>query len=69
MKIIQEYAPTTVYGDSDVEEFYQKLEEVKAQAETYEINIAIGNPNEKYKKEKRRFGQRFWSGRQERERN
>ena len=47
INIIQVYAPTTDHGDDEVEEFYQKLNEVRAQAKSHEINIVMGDLNAK----------------------
>ena len=47
INIIQVYAPTTDYSDSDMEEFYEQVDSVRRQCKAEEVNIVMGDLNAK----------------------
>ena len=47
LNIIQVYAPTTDYSDSEVEEFYEQVDSVRRQCRAEEVTIVMGDLNAK----------------------
>ena len=47
INVIQVYAPTTTHPDEEIEDLYEKLEEVKTQCKAHDINIIMGDINAK----------------------
>ena len=47
LNIIQVYAPTTDYSDSEVEEFYEQVDSVRRQCKAEEVTIVMGDLNAK----------------------
>ena len=47
LNIIQVYAPTTAYSDSEVDEFYEQVDSVRRQCKAEEVTIVMGDLNAK----------------------
>ena len=51
LNIIQVYAPTTDYSDSEVDEFYEQVDSVRRQCKAEEVTIVMGDLNAKMEEE------------------